>query len=131
MKLVKGRLLYKPSYAPYASRCIDVLIQTMQKATRALDQHEQGAIDELMRIKQSLTEGAIESPLGSYLPDYPDLRKVYRISYSSVDDLSNGKMLIKPVTRLVFEGVRPENWTTLEAADSETADLNGTRSNES
>lgn len=123
LKLIKGLPLVKPLYYPYVARCIDALLDLIQTATRPLDQYEKGSIDELAQIKQQLNAGTIEPPLGTYLPGYPNLRKVYRISYSSVDDLPNGKELTRTVTNLIFEGVRPETWTTPEAADRETRNL--------
>lgn len=123
LKLIKGQVLNKPPYYPYTGRCIDALIQVMRRARRALDQYEQGAIDELENIKQSLAARTIEPPLATYFPDYPNLRNVFSLTGSSIDDLPNGKKLIWTVTRLIFEGVRPESWVTPEAADEQTASL--------
>ena len=123
--LIDGRPLLKPPYYRYAARCIDALLNLMHVAPRTLNQYEQGAMDELMLLKQRLMGRQIEPPLGHYFPDYPNLRKVFSIAGSSIDDLPNGNELIWKVTRLIFEGVRPQTWTTPEAADQETAGLEG------
>ena len=123
VKLTKGLPLIKPAYYPYAIRCIDALLALLLTATRSLDQYEQGLIDELNLLKHLLQDDELELPLESYFPDYPNFRKVYRISRSSLDDIPGGKMLTKTVANLLFEGVRPNTWLTLKDADDETAGL--------
>ena len=119
----EAQLLLKPPYYPFAVRQIDALLVVLQSSARPLSQYEQGMIGELDRLRWLLVEEKIEPPLGNYFPDYPNFRKVYRISKSSIDDLPNGKVLCKTVANLIFEGVRPDTWTTPEAADRETARL--------
>lgn len=124
IKLAKNaNLLLTPSYYPYAIRMIEALLKALRQAPRALDQYEQGLISELETLKQLLAAGRIEPPLMSYLPDYPAFRKVYRLTKSSIDDLPNGNVLCKAVANLLFEGVRPDSWLTLEDADRATRHL--------
>ncbi|WP_105103488.1 hypothetical protein [Microbulbifer pacificus] len=75
LKAVKGNLLLKPTYYPYTIRCIEALLDLLQHPTRSLDQYERGLTDELLGIKQGLAACSIESPLMSYLPDYPNFEK--------------------------------------------------------
>jgi hypothetical protein len=116
----RGEPLLKPAYHPYAIRCIDALIRLLEHAARPLDELERGSIGELTRLREGLIDGRINPPLMYYLPVYKNLREVYRISESSIDDLPNGKSLMKTVTELIFEGVRPMSWVTPEAADEAT-----------
>ncbi len=119
----KAALLLKVEYYPYALRCIDALIKILKTANRPLDKYEQGLIGELMQIKKALDDLKIEPPLKGFLPDYPNFRKVYSITGSSTEDLPNGKHLTKLVAHLLFEGVRPDTWITLKAAEKETVTL--------
>lgn len=120
LKLVKGQPLVKPAYYPYVIRCIEALIGVLRTANRQLDRYEQGVIDELLRLKQLLTDGNTPLPLESYFPDYPNLREVYSLTAISIDDLPNGANLCKTVTDSVFEGVRPKSWKNTELADRHT-----------
>lgn len=119
----EARLLLKREYYPYAIRCIEALLGVLRRSARPLSQHERGAIDELLLLRDLLGAARIEPPVGGYLPDYPNLRKVYRITYSSVDDLPDGKYLCQTVNELIFEGVRPDSWVTPAAADKATGNL--------
>ena len=123
VKLTKGLPLIKPAYYPYAIRCIEALLVLLHTATRPLDQYERGLIGELAQLKQLLQDDELALPLESYFPDYPNFRKVYRISRSSLDDIPRGKVLTKTVANLLFEGIRPNAWVTPEDADSETMGL--------
>ena len=123
LNLIEGKLLLKPIYYSYAIRCIEALLTLLRTSSRPLDKYEQGLVGELVYLKQSLQNGEIEPPLINYVPDYPNFRKVYRISRSSLDDVSGGKTLTKTVANLLFEGVRPNAWVTPEDADRETAGL--------
>lgn len=118
--LCNNKLIIKPPCYPYTIRMIEALINLLNNPGRPLNEYEQGLIPELARLKKLLSEGNIELPLMSYFPDYPNFRKVYRLTKSTIDDLPNGKYLCKAVANLVFEGVRPDTWQTLEDADRET-----------
>lgn len=102
---------------------IDALLKTLRQASRPLEQYEQGLINELEILRRLLAAGKIEPPLMSYFPDYPDFREVYSLTGSSIDDLPNGKVQCKAVANLLFEGIRPDSWLTLEDADRETRNL--------
>ena len=118
IKLTKNAsLLLKPPYYPYALRMIEALRNVLHQATRPLTQYEQGLIGELERLKQLLAEGKIEPPLMSYMPGYPNFIEVEGIERITIDDLPNGKQLYRLVANLLFEGVRPETWFTLDNAD--------------
>ena len=119
----KAELLLKHPYYPYALRMIEALINLLRYAPRTLDHYEQGLIGELATLKQLLAEGKIEPPLMSYLPKYPNFRKVFRLTESTIDDLPDGKYLCKTVANLLFEGIRPDTWRTPEEADRITRDL--------
>lgn len=123
LKLVKGQPLIKPAYYPYAIRCIEALIDVLRNAPRPLDHHEQGAIDELMQLKQLLTDSNTNLPLESYFPGYPNLREVHSLTGSTIDDLPKGAAYCNTVTSMIFEGVRPSSWVTPTAADKETEKL--------
>lgn len=116
----EAQLLLKPPYYPYALRMIDTLLNILRHAARPLNQYEQGSIGELERLKQLLADGKIEPPLMSYLPDYPNFREVYSITGSSIDDLHSGKVFCRIVANLIFEGVRPDTWTTPDDANRVT-----------
>ncbi len=115
----EGSLLLKPPYYPYAIHMIDALINLLKHANRPLSEHEQGMIPELEQLKTLLAEGKIEPPLMSSLPDYPHFNDVYVIFESSIDDLPNGKYLCKTVANLIFEGIRPDTWSSPEEAERE------------
>ena len=115
-----AKVLLKPPYYPYALRMIDTLLNILRHPSRPLNQYEQGSIDELERLKQLLADGKIEPPLMSYLPEYPNFRKVYRLNESTIDDLYGGKAFCHIVANLIFEGIRPDPWTTPEDADRAT-----------
>jgi len=120
LKLAReGQLLLKSEYHHYALRYMDALLKILLQPARPLNQYEQGLIDEVKKLRQILIENKIELPLMSYIPEYPNFRKVYRISESSIDDLPNGKILCKTITNFMFEGIRPDNWLTPEDADRE------------
>jgi len=114
----KGQLLMKPAYTPYALRCIDALVTLLQTAPRPLNQHEQGLIPELKQLRQLLDEGKIEPPLGAYMPQYPGFKAKY-----SIEDIPNGKIYMRRVINLIFNGVRPDSWLTPEDANRETQNL--------
>lgn len=118
-----ARLIIKPPYYPYTLRLIDALKHLLLHAERSLSENEQGLIPELEQLQLVISNSKIELPLISYLPDYPNFRKVFRMNKSSIDDLPNGKYLCKTVANLVFEGVRPDTWLTPEDADRETQNL--------
>ncbi|MBL1276540.1 MAG: hypothetical protein COB30_010660 [Ectothiorhodospiraceae bacterium] len=117
----KGQLLMKPPYiyTPYALRSIDALITVLETAPRPLSQYEQGLIPDLKEIKQLLDEGKIEPPLGAYKPRYPNFIKAER----SIRDIPNGKDYFFTVSDLIFNGVRPDSWLTVEDADRDTRRL--------
>ena len=119
----KANLLLKPPYYPFAIRMIEALLNLLQHAPRALSQHEQGLIGELDTLKQLLAERKIEPPLMSYLPKYPNFRKVRSLAGNSIDDISDGKYLCETVANLLFEGIRPDTWLTPEDADRITRNL--------
>ena len=118
-----AKLLFKSPYIPATLNMIDDLINLLKQANRPLSEHEQGMIPELQQLKTLLAEGKIEPPLQSYFPDYPHFRKVYRLNKSSIDDLPNGKYLCKTVANLIFEGIRPDTWSSPEEAERETRAL--------
>jgi len=119
----ESSLLLKPLYYPAAIHMIEALINLLSNPGRSLDQHEQGMIPELAQLKQHLIVDKIEPPLMSYLPDYPNFRKVFRLTRSSIDDLPDGKYLCKTVANLLFEGIRPDTWLTPEEAKRITQNL--------
>ena len=106
----EAKLLFKPAYYPFAQHYLLVLIQLLQSPPRKLDTYEQGALRELQALQNLLAHNQIEPPFMNYLPTYQNLRKVFRINRSSIDDLPDGKRLIKLVTNLIFEGIRPDHW---------------------
>lgn len=118
LNLGDGYLLTKPVYYHHATRYIDALINIMENANRHRTENEQGMIPELISIKEYLLLEKIEPPLMAW-EEYPHFRKVYRISKSSIDDLPDGKHLCNTVANLIFEGIRPESWTTPEAAQAD------------
>ncbi|MCG6202892.1 hypothetical protein [Psychromonas antarctica] len=120
----KGQLLFKPEYCPYATRCIDALINVLKHAIRELTQYEQGLIEELKKMKTDFLNNEITPPLGSQVPNYPNYLKVDRYK-PTIADLPDGKFLIKRVTDLIFNGVRPDSWLTPEDAERETLKLLG------
>ena len=117
-----AKLLFKSSYIPAAVNMIDALINLLKHANRPLSEHEQGLIPELQQLKTLLADGKIEPPLQSYLPDYNNFNEVnmYKVS---IDDLPDGKYLCKTVANLIFEGIRPDTWTSPEEAERETRAL--------
>ena len=119
----EAQLLLKPPYYPFAIRMIEALSNLLHHAPRALSQHEQGLIGELDTLKQLLAERKIEPPLMSYLPKYPNFRKVRSLAGNSIDDISDGKYLCETVANLLFEGIRPDTWLTPEDADRITRNL--------
>jgi hypothetical protein len=118
----EAQLLLKPTYYPYAIRMIDALSNLLLHAPRPLNLYEQGLIGELAVLKRLLSDGKIEPPLMSYLPAYPNFRKVYRLKESTLDDIRDGKYLCETVANLLFEGIRPDTWRTPEEADRITRD---------
>jgi hypothetical protein len=117
-----GALLVKPEYFRFAIDLIEKLIQLLNNSARPLSAYEKNSIDELEDIKTRLADGRIEPPLMTW-EDYPNFRKVYRISRSTIDDLPDGKRLCKTVANLIFEGVRPSSWTSPKAAARETGNV--------
>jgi len=115
----KGQLLMKPLYTPYALRSMDAMIKLLKTAPRPLSQYEQDLIPDLEQLKQLLSEGKIEPPLGAYGRKYPNFIKVKR----SIRDIHNGKNYCRIVLDLIFNGVRPDSWRTPEDADRETQSL--------
>jgi hypothetical protein len=118
LNLGDGYLLTKPAYYHQAARYIDTLISIMENSHRHLTENERGMIPELISIKKDLLQEKIEPPLMAW-ENYPYFRKVYRISKSSIDDLPDGKYLCNTVANFIFEGTRPESWTTPEAAQAD------------
>ncbi|MEE9355028.1 MAG: hypothetical protein V3U75_05505 [Methylococcaceae bacterium] len=124
LKLTReGQFLLKPKYHPYAICCINALLEILQQPIRPLDQYEQGLIDEVKQLRQILIDNKVELPLMSYMPDYPNFIEVNGFSKISIEDLPNGKILLKTVANFVFEGIRPDSWLSPEDADMETAKL--------
>ena len=123
VKLVKNKLLLKPSYYTYTIKMIESLIKVLKNAERNLEEYETGFIDELSILKNLITEGKIEPPLMSYIPDFPNFIEVEGIKRITIDDLPKGKELYRAVANLIFEGVRPDTWLTPEDADRETQTL--------
>ncbi len=115
----EGQLLMKSPYIPYALRCIDALITLLESAPRPLNQHEQGLIPELKQLRQLLDEGKIEPPLGAYGRTYPNFNE----AQDSIEDIPSGKIYMRRVINLIFNGVRPDSWLTPEDADRETRNL--------
>ena len=115
----KGQLLTKPLYTPYALRSIDALVTLLQTAPRPLSQYEQGLISDLKQLRQLLDEGKIEPPIGAYMPNYPNFIE----AQYSVEDIPNGKIYMRRVINLIFNGVRPDSWLTPKDADRETRNL--------
>ena len=121
--LVDNKLVIKKQYYPATINMIDSIIYLLNHSSRALSEYEHGMLPELEKLKSQLSEGKIEPPLQSYLPDYPNFRKVYRLYESTIDDLPNGKYLCETVASLIFEGIRPDSWLTPEDADKESQKL--------
>jgi len=115
----EAKLLLKPSYYPYAIRYIVALIQLLKTSSRSLNDYEKAFIGELNQLKKLLSEEKIEPPLGAYMPKYPNFIE----AKYSIKDIPNGKDYFKIVSNLLFEGVRPDNWLTPEAADKDTQNL--------
>jgi hypothetical protein len=122
IKLSEGLLLLKPPYYIYAAHCIEALIRLLENPGRSLSNYERDTIPELKTLKDKLLQNHIEPPLMTW-EDYPNFRKVYRISRSTIDDLPDGKRLCKTVANLIFEGVRPSSWTSPKAAARDTGDF--------
>jgi len=120
--LVDGKPLIKPSYYFPASNLIDGLINLLEQSPRALDDYEQGLTSELQKMKERLFNNEMEPPLGSSLPDYPNFNKVNRYQ-PTIEDIHNGKYLIKTVANLIFNGVRPGTWFSPEQANIEVTAL--------
>ncbi len=117
---VGAKLITKPAFYPYVVRCTNALINLLQNPPRELTDVEKNAIVELQKLRRLVEENKIDPPMISYFPEYKNLRQVYSMTGSSIDDIPNGKILIKTVTHLFFEGVRPDTWLTPEDADRET-----------
>lgn len=118
IKLSDGNLLSKNSYLPYTIRYINALIDTMKTARRPLTKNEGAMITELETIKGQLLTNQIEPPLMT-AKNYPNFNKVYVIFESSIDDLPDGEYLCETIANLIVEGIRPNSWTTLEAAEAD------------
>ncbi len=116
----EGELLLKREYHPYVLRYIGALLKILQQPKRPLNQYEQGVIAEVKQLSQILTQNQMELPLMSHMPDYPNLIEVNSYVGVSIDDLPNGKHLIKTVDKFMFSGIRPDGWLTPEEADRET-----------
>ncbi len=116
----EGALLLKPNYYPYTIHMLDALIYVLKTSTRPLTICESRLDDELEQLKTLLSEGKIEPPLMSYLPDYFNFNEVnmYKVS---LEDQPNGKYLVKTTANLIFEGVRPDSWLTPEDAAKDVA----------
>jgi len=124
LKITKhGRLLIKPEFYPYIIQMTDLLFNLLKNAQRKLSKHEFGLISELETLKRLLQDNKVELPFISYLPDYHNFNEVYVIFESSIDDLPNGKYLCKTVANLIFEGIRPDTWLTLEDAKQDIINL--------
>jgi len=123
--LVDNKLIVKISYYNSVISMIDKIIILLEHAKRELNQYERGLIGELLFLKKILlnTNDKFNLPLESYIPDYPNFRKVFRLNKSSIDDLPNGKFLCKTLANLIFEGIRPDEWITPEDANQFTKDL--------
>lgn len=118
LNLGDGHLLLKPLYYKQAAIYIDTLISCMENANRPLSGNEKDSIPELRLIKEKLSSEKITPPLMSW-DGYPNFREVYSMTGSTIDDLPKGKYLCKAVAHLIFEGVRPANWTTPEEAEAD------------
>jgi len=121
LKLIKNKLLLKPLFYPYTLHMLDALIHLLHTASRPLTINENRLDTELEQLKALLTKGEMEPPLMSYLPDYFNFRKVYRLNKSSLDNIPNGKYLCKTVANLIFEGIRPDTWLTPDDAKRDVA----------
>jgi hypothetical protein len=127
LKLIKGNLLAKHDYYPFATRVIDELVEILGVPNRPLTLYERGLVVELMKLRELMTEGKLKPPLMYCLPEFPNFCEVFSLTESSIDDLNGGGKTIKIVADFVFEGVRPASWVTPEAADSETQRFTGVK----
>jgi hypothetical protein len=118
LNLGDGYLLLKSTYYKQAANYITALISCIEHAKRSLSGDERNLISELQAIKEKLLAEEITPPLMSW-EGYPNFREVYSMTGSTIDDLPSGKYLCKTVAHLIFEGTRPENWTTPEAAQAD------------
>ncbi len=117
-----AKLLFKREYVKYACRYIDKLISLLKNAERKLTTDEDNLIHELEEIKDGLEEGSIIPPLGNPKNIYPSYLAVDRYN-PTISDLPDGKFLIKTISAIVFNGVRPDSWIDIRSADEETKEL--------
>lgn len=117
-----GKLLFKKEYKEYAIRYIDSLISVLKHSERKLNKDEINLISELENIKVGLDDGSIIPPLGNPKNVFPAYLAVDRYN-PTISDLPDGKILIKTISSIVFNGVRPDSWINVEAADEDTASL--------
>jgi hypothetical protein len=114
----EGSYLNKREYTPFTVRLIEKLVSILRGAPRPLSSEEKGSIDELNKLKNDLNNGQIQPPLMTW-EGYPNFRKVYRLTRSSLDDLPEGWETCHLVANLIFEGVRPSKWITPAVAEQD------------
>jgi len=115
----EGRLLSKTEYYDYMVQWVDHLSEILKMANRRLTDHEALLLDELSTLNNYLSNHDLLLPLSGYT-EFPNFRKVYRISKTSIDDLPGGNVACSIVANFIFNGIRPDEWLTLEDADRET-----------
>lgn len=117
-----AKLLFKMEYEEYASRYIEALISLLESAERKLTTDENNLIYELEEIKDGLRNGTVIPPLGNPKDIYPSYLAVDRYN-PTISDLPGAKFLIKSISAIVFNGVRPDSWIDIKSADEETKEL--------
>tara|TARA_R110001583_G_scaffold100887_1_gene247141 strand:+ start:631 stop:1290 length:660 start_codon:yes stop_codon:yes gene_type:complete len=117
-----GKLLYKKEYKQCVIKTIELLIEILEKSPRALSINEKSSVKEMESIKSDLTNDVITPPLGNCVAKYPNYYKVDTYN-PTISDLHNGRILIKIVSNIIFNGVRPDLWLTPQDADIEIEKL--------
>jgi chaperonin cofactor prefoldin len=117
-----GNFLYKKEYKECAIKTIELLIEVLEKSPRTLSSSEKSSINEIKSIKSDLTNDVITPPLGNCIKKYPNYYKVDTYN-PSISDLNNGRVLIKTISNMIFNGIRPDLWVTPQDAEIEIEKL--------
>jgi len=109
-----GSLLIKPEYKTYLFRTIDLLLERLSPHAISKNGIVIDFIRDLTKLRNLLEDESLFLPLESYMPDYESFIDAEEILEKSPEIFR----LFLIITDYIFDGVRPDEWLTTDAAES-------------